>query len=241
MKLLRKKNIGSNRDVERILDDTTPFAVTEAYRAVRTNLSFMSFDGNCRVFAFTSGDSSEGKTTSCMNTALSMSQTGKRVLLIDSDMRKAKAHRFFNIKLSPGLSEYLAGMSEKACIVETDYENLYVLPAGKAPPNPAELLTSKMMSGLIKGAQGQFDYIFIDTPPVNVVTDAAVLSGNVSGYVIVVRANQTRIEDTTKAVSALKQIGANIVGFLLNDISYKNKVYKYKKGYKYTNYSDTEN
>ncbi|MEG2000545.1 MAG: CpsD/CapB family tyrosine-protein kinase [Evtepia sp.] len=228
----------------KLLGEQSSFAANEAYKAARTNLMFTRNGEGCQTIAFTSTFPREGKTVTCCNLAISMSQNSQRVLIIDADMRKPMIANMFNIPNNLGLSEYLAGIRDPNLennslpFVPTQHPNLSVIPSGHIPPNPAELLASTRMKLLLEQAANYFDYIFIDTPPVSVVTDAAVLVKNVKGYVFVARAGVTLLEDLHDAVLKMDQVDANILGFMLNDLDSKSGSYKYTKSgsYKYKTY-----
>ena len=223
-----------------VLNSNSTFTVVEAYKAARTNLLFTRVGEGCQKIVVTSSFEGEGKTVNCINLGITLSQNGLRVLIIDADMRRPVLQRFFELEIQYGLSETLAGMNGKASLTEdttvvfqTKYDNLYVLPAGHTPPNPAELLASNQMVELLKLLEGCFDYILIDSPPVSIVTDAVVLSTLVHGYVFVVRAEQTPIEGLRTAVQRLEQVGGNIIGFILNGMDLKSSYKKYKGYGKY--------
>lgn len=235
--LTRQKNLDGFRrsDIKKMLNDNSPFAIKEAYNSVRTNLMFTNRGESCPVFVVTSAMPNDGKTINCINLAISFAQMGKRTLIIDADMRNPTVHQIFYLPLQDGISEILAGMVSTVNIKPTEFENLSVLTAGKIPPNPAELLSSEKMDVLLKFVKGRYDYIFIDTPPVEVVTDASVLSKKVTGFVLVVRSGSTELPVVKHAVSTLEQVESNIVGFMLNDINPKNQWYykRYHNHYKY--------
>ncbi|MEG2678747.1 MAG: CpsD/CapB family tyrosine-protein kinase [Oscillospiraceae bacterium] len=226
-----------------LLDKHGNFAATEAYKAARTNLLFTRVADGCQILAFTSTFQREGKTVTCCNLAMSVAENGQKVLLIDADMRRPQIANMFDIPNKSGLSECLAGMlvlDEKGKprdmpYVQTKYPNLAIIPSGHIPPNPAELLASERMKVLLEVASQHFDYIFIDAPPVSVVTDAAVLANVVHGYVLVVRAGMTPMESLRSVVLKMEQFGAHILGFVLNDLDAKSGSYKYS-GYSYNKY-----
>lgn len=203
-----------------LLGEESSFAVAEAYRSARTNLLFTRVGEGCQSIVVTSTQPSEGKSINCANLAATMAQNGKKVLIIDADLRCPVIHQIFNISNQNGLSEILAGINEgeKLAFSSTEFQNLYVLPSGRIPPNPAELLSSKKMKELLDSLSKHFDYIMIDAPPLSVVTDAAVLSGFVQGFILVVRAGRVPVDDLRSVVGRLEQLGANILGFLLNDV-----------------------
>lgn len=228
-----------------LLNDNSSFAAVEAYHMARTNLLFTRVDDGCQSMVFTSTYLSEGKSINCANLAIAMTQNGKKVLLMDADLRCPVVHEIFGLPNQNGLSEVLAGIieREKCKPLATATPNLYVLPSGSIPPNPSELLSSKRMSELIAHFSEEFDYIMIDTPPLSVVTDAAVLSKLVQGYVLVVRAGRVPTEELQNVVARLERLGANILGFLLNDMDSKtgNKYGKYGSYGKYNKNYEAKN
>lgn len=167
---------------------------------------------------------------------------GQKTLLIDSDMRNPTIHRMFSIPVKNGLSEILAGLTDNITVSKTDIENLSVLTGGKIPPNPAELISSSRMDKLLEFVKEHYDCVFIDTPPVNLVTDATVFAQKTTGYIMIVKSETTDIAEVKTAVSNLDSIGGNILGFILNDVTsgrhgyysyYKKYDYKYKYSYGY--------
>lgn len=153
----------------------------------------------------------------------------------------------FSIPVKNGLSEILAGLTDNITVSKTDVENLSVLTAGKIPPNPTELLSSSRMDKLLDFVKAHYDCVFIDTPPVNLVTDSTSFSSKATGYILVIKSVTTDIQEVKVTVSTLQHINANIVGFVLNDVNAKNKRYSlyYKKGYRskysYYNYNYSYN
>lgn len=228
-----------------VLDSQSSFAAVEAYKAARTNLLFTRTGEGCQIVAVTSSFAGEGKTINCINLAITLAQNGLRVLLLDADMRRPMVRRTLGTHAERGLSELLAGLAgvgelhggDCPLLQRTQHPNLSVLTAGHMPPNPAELLASGQMSVLLEQLTPEFDYIMIDTPPVCVVTDALVLSKLVNGYIFVVRSGQTPMDGLKDSVLRMEQVGANIIGFLLNDVdaksSYQKYSYRYKKDGKY--------
>ena len=205
-----------------IIDDNTPFNITEAYKAARTNLMFIMGgnrkESNGNIVVFTGANPSEGKTTVCVNMALTFAQAGMKVLVIDADMRKPRLHRIFGIAPVPGLSDRLSGMCDESCVYEISCGNMFILPSGTIPPNPAELLASKCMEEILAEAGREFDYVFVDMPPVGVVTDAAVLCGKVAGAVMVVSYNRTTTDEINAAKAAITAAGGKVIGAVLNSV-----------------------
>lgn len=224
-------------DQKKILCANSPFVVKEAYSSIRTNLLFTQQGEDCPIFVITSPTANNGKSINSINLAISFAQMGKRTLLIDADMRNPTIHRLFSIPVKNGLSEILAGLTDNITVSKTDIENLSLLTAGKIPPNPSELLSSERMDKLLSFVKQHYDCVFIDTPPVNLVTDPTSFASKVTGYIIIVKSGVTDTQNTKRAVLALSNVGANIVGFVLNDAVESNglKYYSYGKyrGYRY--------
>lgn len=206
--------------------------ISEQYRTIRTNIEYSSFDEEIRSIVVTSSGPGEGKSTTISNLAIVFAQQGKRVLLIDADMRKPTAHYTFNIKNNFGLTNILKKQRTLQDTIQQSEENLYILPSGPIPPNPAEILGSKSMEELLEDAYSQFDLILIDTPPVLAVTDAQILSNKCSGTVLVVSSGKTEIEAATKAKELLINSKARILGVVLNQKKAKESQYYYYYGEK---------
>lgn len=226
-----------------IMDPSLKFRVDEAYKSIRTNIMLSVMKKGCKIIVVSSSMANEGKTTTTTNLAISISQADQRVLLIDGDLRKPKVHHYFSIPNAPGLTNYLGAAANSrsaqkvdlfSIIHPTEYKNLSVIASGSIPPNPAEVLGSEMMSEFIKEVSQHFDYIIIDTPPINVVSDALPVIRESDGVVMVVRSNSSTHPELQKALDSLKFIDAKILGFVVNYESENRSKYGY---YKY-NYSD---
>lgn len=192
--------------------------ITEQYRTLRTNLQFSAVDEPLDSILVTSTNPSEGKSLTVANLAIVYAQTGKKVLLIDSDMRKPTVHYTFRLNNIQGMSNVLIGDSVlEEAVSSTSVDNLDVMTSGPIPPNPAELLASKRMETLLAEAKGTYDVVIIDTPPMLAVTDAQILSQIVDGSLLVVRSKQTEYEGAAKAVEMLKQGSGRVLGTVLND------------------------
>lgn len=222
---------------EYLLFDESSFPVTEAIKAARTNLMFTTAKEKCPIISFTSAHMGEGKSTVCANMALAFAQAGFKVLIIDADMRKPTINKYFRLKSSPGLSDILGGLVKENFIYPTKYKNLHLLPSGTIPPNPSELITSERMSILLNELRVDLDYIFIDTPPVLIVTDALALVNKVTGTVITVRQNYSRTNFIKEAVDSFNNIDGKILGFIFND--YDVDSMSYNKSYKNKRYGST--
>lgn len=233
-----KTNIKFNQnDAKKVLRANSPFAIKEAYSKARTNLMFTNKGEQCPVYVVTSSLPNDGKSITCLNIAISFALMGKKTLVIDFDMRNPTIHRFFKNQQEHGASEILAGLDQEVNFQKTTYDNLWILSAGKTPPNPAELLSGETAAQLLKFAKQNFDIIFIDTPPIELVADVSIVSKIVTGVVIVVRCGITESPILRHSVSLLNNVEANIVGFILNEVNPKKQGYKsYSKNYKYYNY-----
>lgn len=227
---------------KRLLNNETPFAIKEAYVKLRTSMMFcMTADKQrqCKVFAITSAKPSEGKSLTAANIAISYAMLGKRTLLIDADMRKPTQRRLWKIDLSTGLCDYLAKIWPLEVTKVKDLP-LFVICTGTIPPNPSELLASDRMKNFVTACAGQFDYVIIDTPPINTVADAQIVSTLVDGVVIVTRVGKTTTDELNAAMDAVRRAGGNLCGTVLNGLNLKTMKYSYKYkygdkyGYKYS-------
>ena len=233
---LKKKKASPSRGPKPRLQQNSSFQIKEAYNSIRTKLIFTGKGEKCPVFAVTSSLSSDGKSTNAVSLAISFAMAEQRVLLIDADMRKPSVHRYFNFECRNGLSEILAGLTSEIKLRETDIANLSVLTAGQIPPNPAELLGSKQMEALLTYVRQYFDYVIIDTPPVNIVTDACVFAEKITGYIFVAQSGKNHIRDLDDAIHRLREMNGNVVGLVLNDPENKadgHYSYHYNKHYRY--------
>ena len=220
-----------------IVDNETPFAIKEAYRALYTNVLYLNIEDKCRKIAITSAIAAEGKTTLALNLAITLAQNleGKRILLIDADMRKPRVSERLSLNTnSHGLSEYLAGIDDDPHFDYIPQYKLMVLCSGSQNVNPTKLIGSEKMRKLIEACEDEFDYVIIDTPPINVVTDALLLNKSVNGYIISTRAEHSNLNGVSECVSKLEQVGAEIFGIVLTDVKLKGYNSKYSK-YSYKN------
>ncbi|WP_310604140.1 CpsD/CapB family tyrosine-protein kinase [Anaerosporobacter sp.] len=234
----RRVHVENLNSSQIIINANTSFVVFEAYKSARTTLLAMTQKEGCKVVAVTSSLPEEGKTISTINLAITMLQSGKKVLIIDADMRASKVCKYLEMPSGVGLSDYLRGST--GALAHLAYESrfgvLHVIPGGAVPDNPVELLMSDKMGKLIESLKKDYDYIFIDTPPVNVVTDAAVIYQWVSGYLLVVRAGVSDINAVKEMVLELESVHANIIGFFLHDVDFKSNGYGYGRRYRYSKY-----
>jgi capsular exopolysaccharide synthesis family protein len=205
----------------------------ESYRKLRTNLSFTSVDNPSRRIVVTSALAAEGKTTTAMNLAAALAETGKRVVLVDADLRRPQVNHRSGKMGDVGLTNYLKGDGSLADLLQqSEIDGLQILASGPQPPNPAELLGSKRAGQGIENLSAMFDYVIIDSPPLLPVTDAAVLAQWVDGVLLVARANQTRLPDIAATIEQLEAVQSTLIGIVLTDMPTRGGAYKY--GYYYS-------
>lgn len=217
---------------ERLISLANPKSpIAEQFRTVRTNIEFSSPDADLRTIVVTSPNQAEGKSTITANIAVVFAQQGKRVLVIDSDLRKPTVHCIFHMENHIGLSNILTRQAifEKTVKI-TKQENLWVLTSGPIPPNPLELLSSRGMSALLEKAKNEYDIIILDSPSVLAVTDAQVLSSLTDGVVLVVSNGKTKIDSAKKTKELLESVKAKILGVVLNNKKVQENQYYYYGG-----------
>ena len=210
-----KKNVYINT---RLLDEDTPFAVREAFNQLRTNLMYtITEQDQAPVFAVTSADEGEGKSNVIANLALSFAQLGKKVLLIDGDMRCPSQYKLFQLdRRVQGLSELISGIEANVVLKDTR-PGLDVILSGRIPPNPSELITSPRFAELIATWRKEYDLVFIDLPPIGIVTDAVAICKYISGYIFTIRSGKDSSKMLQHALFSMEHVGAKIVGIVLND------------------------
>ncbi len=214
-----------------------PFAVVEAYKAIRTNLTFLLSSSETKVFGITSPEAGEGKSTTSVNMAIAFSQLGDKVLLIDADMRKSSIHKKLKLENTAGLSNILAGFNRYTEVINHISDTLDVITAGQVPPNPSELLGSTRFKELVETVGKEYSYVIIDTPPVDVVTDALVIAPHTAGLVLVVKDQITPTDSINRAIEAAKFANINLLGAIMNAANPKSgRGYGYRK-YGYRKYS----
>ena len=242
----RKKKMqhGSSGGARGLLTDSdVPFSVVESYKSIRTNILFTIATSEKKIIAVSSANPGEGKSTSAANLAITLAQTESKVLLIDADMRKPVQHKTFHVKNTEGLSTLIIQKSNfENSIKHGSTENLDILPSGPMPPNPSELLASEQFRKLLEQLAERYDYVILDTPPINVVSDAMVMKDAISGILLVLRYAVTTFEELSDCMKQIELAQANVLGFVLNDVhrthnsSYYNYKYKYKYKYGYGGY-----
>jgi capsular exopolysaccharide synthesis family protein len=223
-----------------ILTGKVPHDFGEAFRSLRTSLVFTSGGEATRIIAVTSSQPLEGKTTTACNLAAALALGGSRVLLIDADMRRPGLHKAMGLQNGVGLSHLLVGQARvRDAVQRTTEPNLFVITAGRTPPNPSELLASERMKGFVANlVAGPFDWVLIDTPPVLAVTDAVILAQAVSGLVFVVGAEMTRRVHAERALETLRASQPHVIGAVLNRVDFDGNKYYYSRyyGYQYKSY-----
>ena len=216
----RDPNSGASRRSRRklITDENIPFNIVEGYKSIRTNVVFSLGTARSKTIVVSSAAPHEGKSTTAANIALAFAQISKRVLLIDADMRKPVMHRTFTADNSTGLSTLIISLSTMEDSIRRHVMgDLDLLPSGPLPPNPSELLSSAQFQNMLERLSEKYDYIIIDTPPMNVVSDAMSMQG-VGGILLVVRYAQATYEDLAETMKKIDLSGANMLGFVINDV-----------------------
>jgi capsular exopolysaccharide synthesis family protein len=206
--------------------------ISEAYRTLRTNLEFSSLDKPIHSLVVTSAAPEEGKSTTLANLAVTIAQAGKKVIVVDCDLRRPALQKIFNARNSTGFTDMMRDDSllKKPPLQETGLPNLRLLVSGTIPPNPAELLASKRMEEVIAALQKSADIVLFDAPPVVAVTDAAVLASKVDAVLLVVSAGKTKRDHAKKAKALLDKVNARLIGTVLNNVKGEASLYQYYAG-----------
>ncbi len=211
----------------------------EAFRTLRTNIQFSSLDGEMKTILITSSAPGEGKSTVLVNLAITIAQSGKKVLLLDCDLRKPTIHKKVAVSNSRGLTNILTQNTKiEECILSTEINNLYVLTSGPTPPNPSELLGSKKMKAIIQEFEKIFDFILIDSPPVLAVTDSQIISSLCDGVLLLAAYGVSEKAALVKAKSLIDKVGSKIVGVIMNKVPDHSEDNYYGKYYGYYGSSD---
>lgn len=228
-----------NNELVILNDPRSP--ISEIFRTLRTNIQFMNQSKAAHALLITSTNASEGKSWITANLAMAISQTGKKVVIIDGDMRKGRLHHIFGLHQKPGLSNYLSGVYDddngriltglEDYIQHTDIQNLDIMASGNIPPNPSELLILPQMSELITDLKQNYDYIIVDGTPCGLVTDSVILSRIVDSVVLIASCKETKKKDLERVTENIKNVGGKIVGIVLNKVEMSSK--KYEKTYYY--------
>ncbi|MBN8201828.1 CpsD/CapB family tyrosine-protein kinase [Bacillus sp. NTK034] len=229
----QKKMLRDNNKRKLVTISSPKSPVSEQYRTVRTNIQFSSVDQDLRSILVTSAGPGEGKSTTVSNLAVVFANQGKRVLLVDADLRKPTAHYTFDVNNITGLTNILTKSAtfDKA-VSSTREPNLYVLTSGPVPPNPAELLGSKAMEEFLVQAYKEYDLVLFDTPPVLAVADAQILANQCDGTILVARSGETEIDQAVKARELLNTTKSKLLGAVLNNKKLESSQYYYYYGQK---------
>ena len=213
-----------------LLTEKTPFVTQEAYKALRTNVMFSLPGVGCKCVGITSPTPGDGKSTTAANLAISLAQIGKRVLLVDCDMRLPTVASNFRIAPIPGLSDFLVGQAKiEDCVRGSEAFGISVMPAGNIPPDPTGLLEARQIKHLFSAFRKIYDYVIVDLPPVTSVPDAAILSRYLDGYLLAVREKQTRHRDVVQMLKELQIADSKLLGFVSIGGETGRKYYSYKR------------
>ena len=214
--------------------------VSEVFRTLRTNLQYLNKKDGAQTMVITSTVQGEGKSFVTANLAVTFAQAGKKVVIVDSDMRRPRQHKLFNINMYPGLSNYLSGVNVyrqshevelSECICHSSVTNLSIIPAGNIPPNPSELLQSERLPEFIDSLKRLFDIIIFDGAPCLLVTDATLVSRLVDATILVVAQRKTKIDELKEATNRINRVGGKVVGVVLNRVKISSKKYGEKYYY----------
>ena len=213
-----------------LIKDNPSSSIAEAYRKIATNIEFSNIDNEIKTIMITSAKQDEGKTTTICNLALVMTELKKNILLMDLDLRKPAIHKQFELSNKKGLTDLLINKDDYKTYIQNVYPGLDVLTTGMIPANPAEIINSRTLKELIKEMAKSYDYIFLDAPPVMLVSDPITISTYANAVILAIEHGKTEKELAKKAVDSLKQVNANIIGAVFNNIpvSNQNNYYYYR-------------
>ena len=236
----KKTNSKDRQPDSYLINENSIFGTIESYNSLRTNIMFsLTQTDNGKIIMLTSSVPGEGKTTISINTAITFAQSGARVLLIDCDFRKSTIHRYLKLDGSVGITNVLCGYTDIDSAIHSNvYDGVDVITVGEIPPNPTQILSSPELGTLLKELSTKYDYIFLDTPPVSVVTDAAIIARYCDGVTIVVREDYTHIDRLDMAVNNLEKANARILGFIMLTNEKQRKRYGYSRYGKYGKYGN---
>lgn len=237
---MAKNKSSANVDANKLLlTESSPFSVKEAYKTLRTNISFSLPGGGCKCIGVTSANRGDGKSSIAINLGISYAQINKKVVIVDCDMRLPTVAAKIGIPSKPGLSNFLIGDNEVDDLVIRRVEDMGidVVPAGNIPPDPTKLLESAYMNNLMEVLRKHYDIIVIDLPPLTPVSDAAILSKYIDGYLIIVKHSSSEYAKVEDTLRQLEFANAKIIGFVYNGKTFENRYYKRgKKSYYYYDY-----
>lgn len=238
--MAKKSKTITNVDANKVLlTENSPFSVQEAYKTLRTNISFSLPGGGCKCIGVTSANRGDGKSSVVVNLGISFAQINKKVVVVDCDMRLPTVAAKIGIPSKPGLSNFLVGANgvEDLVIRRVEDMGIDVVPAGNIPPDPTKLLESTYMSNLMEVLRKHYDIVVIDLPPLLPVSDAAILSKYIDGYLIIVKHNNSEFAKVEDTLHQLEFSNAKIIGFVYNGKTFENRYYKKgRKSYYYYDY-----
>ena len=236
---MRKKEKDTKRSPSSkamLLSSSSPFSVQEAYKTLRANVTFSLPGTGCKCIGITSANRGEGKSTVAVNLTISLAQLNKKVVLIDCDLRLPTVISKLNINAKEGLSNYLSGQIEEVPVVRIKNLGVDIIPSGTIPPDATTLINSNEMLKLVELLKETYDYIVFDFPPINVVSDAVLLSGMIDGYLLVIRHELSEYQSVNEMLRQLKFSEAKIIGCVYNGKAEERKYYKKKRYGKYGRY-----
>lgn len=241
----QRRFVFGEKENKKTLHENLEFTATEQYKLIRTNLDFtLPDDEKCPIIGVTSSMRGEGKSTTAINLSYVFAEKGSKVLLIDADLRIPSIAKKLDIESTPGLADLLRGRGSQLFEFQSHLlRNWFVLPSGNIPPNPSELLGSGRMENILNQLREIFDYIIIDLPPVNIVSDAVSISSLISGMIVVIREEYTEKKELERCFRQLKLSNVSVLGCVMNEAKSGNSSYgKYKKYkyYKYCHYYQSE-
>lgn len=233
----KKAKSESNFSPMMLLSSKSPFSVQEAYKTLRTNVTFSLPGTDCKCIGITSANRGEGKSTVAVNLSISLAQLDKKVLLIDCDMRLPTVITKFGVKAQEGLSDYLSGTIEEVPIIRIESKGVDIVPSGTIPPDSTALIDSQVMRDMVAAFKDMYDYVIFDFPPINIVTDAVLLTEMIDGYLLVVRHEFSEYQKIGEMLRQMQFADARIIGFVYNSRSEEKKYYK-RRYYRYSYYKD---
>lgn len=233
----KRKKVNRTFDAKTmLLTAKSPFSVQEAYKSLRANVIFSLPGNNCKCIGITSATRGEGKSTVAVNLTISLAQLKKRVVLIDCDMRLPTVMTKLNFNTKEGLSDYLSGMVEEVPAIRISSMGVDVIPSGTIPPDATTLINSDAMKNLVNLLKESYDFIVFDFPPINIVSDAVLLSEMVDGYLLVIRHGFSEHKDINEMLRQLHFSESKVIGFVYNGKGEEKKYYKYRKYGRYGSY-----
>ncbi len=245
MKKNRRSSFSAD-ETKKTLHQNLEFTASEQYRLLRTNIKFtLPEDIKCPVIGVTSSIRGEGKSTTSVNLSYVLAEKGSKVLLVDGDLRIPSIAKKMGIRNSPGLTDLLLGSSADIGNWRSSiHPNWYILPSGEIPPNPSELLGSRRMENVLNKLKEHFDYIIVDLPPVNIVSDAMAISNLITGMIVVIREGYTSKKDLQQCIRQIKLSNVNVLGCVMNGSENESGSYKrygkYYKDYRYHTYDGAD-